>query len=119
MMRKEQKLMRVLFAVLLSCILSLNFFFYSEELQGYSANLITQYSMSKNSIDDLRNLGYYKNEFNDDNLNFRNAVLHFQSDSNLTADGIVGKQFQTALSIRLQQGKGIAYKDYVEKSPSS
>lgn len=111
--------MRVLFAILLSCILSLNFFFYSEELQGYSANLVTQNAVSKTSIDDLRNLGYYKYEFKDDNLNFRNAVLHFQSDSNLTADGIAGKQFKTALSKRLQQGKDVSYKDYVKKSPSS
>jgi peptidoglycan hydrolase-like protein with peptidoglycan-binding domain len=117
-MRKEHKLMRVLFAVLLSCILSLNLFFYSEELQGYSANLVTQNAVSKASIDDLRNLGYYKYEFKDENLNFRNAVLHFQSDSNLTADGIAGKQFISALNKRLQQGKG-NYQDYVKQAPSS
>jgi peptidoglycan hydrolase-like protein with peptidoglycan-binding domain len=118
MMRKEQKLMRVLFAILLSCILSLNLFFYSEELQGYSANLVTQNTISKASIDDLRSLGYYKYEFKDENLNFRNAVLHFQSDSNLTADGIAGKQFISALNKRLQQGKG-NYQDYVKQAPSS
>jgi len=111
--------MRVLFAILLSCILSLNLFFYSEEIQGYGANIVTRNAVSQASIDDLTNLGYYKYEFKDDNLNFRNAVLHFQSDSNLTADGIAGKQFKTALNKRLQQGKEIAYKDYVKKSPSS
>lgn len=110
--------MRVLFAILLSCILSLNLFFYSEELQGYSATLVTQKAVSKASMEDLRSLGYYKNEYMDENLNFRNAVLHFQSDSNLTADGIAGKQFQAALNKRLQHGKGVTYKDYVKKSPS-
>ena len=110
--------MRVLFAILLSCILSLNLFFYSEEIQGYSATLVTQNAVSKASMDDLRNLGYYKYEFEDDNLNFRNAVLHFQCDSNLTADGIAGKQFQAALNKRLQQVDVVAYKDYVRKSPS-
>ncbi|MDF2566539.1 MAG: ErfK/YbiS/YcfS/YnhG family protein [Massilibacillus sp.] len=111
--------MRVLFAILLSCILSLNLFFYSEELQGYSATLVTQNTVNKTSINDLRSLGYYKYEYKDENLNFRNAVLHFQSDCNLTADGIAGKQFQTALYRRLQQGKEVVYSDYVKKSPSS
>ena len=117
-MRKEQKLMRVIFATLLSCILSLNLFFYAEELQGYSANLVTQNSVSKANVDNLINLGYYKYEYKDDNLNFRNAVLHFQSDSNLNVDGIAGKQFKTALDKRLQLGKTVN-KDYVKKSPSS
>lgn len=111
--------MRVLFAILLSCILSLNLFFYSEELQGYSATLATQNAASTARIEGLRSLGYYKYEYKDDNLNFRNAVLHFQSDSNLTADGIAGKHFQSALNKRLQLGKGVAYNDYVKKSPSS
>lgn len=110
--------MRVLFAALLSCILSLNFFFYSEELQGFSANLVTQNTVNKTNIDDLRNLGYYKYEFKDDNLNFRNAVLHFQSDNNLITDGIAGKQFKIALNKRLLNGKE-KYKDYVKKTPSS
>jgi peptidoglycan hydrolase-like protein with peptidoglycan-binding domain len=111
--------MRVLFAVLLSCILSLNFFFYSDELLGYSANIITQHNASQASLDGLRSLGYYKNEFQDENLNFRNAVLRLQSDSNITADGIAGKQFQAALEKRLNQGQKVVYKDYVKASPSS
>jgi lipoprotein-anchoring transpeptidase ErfK/SrfK len=119
MMRKEQMLMRILFAVLLSCILSLNFFFYSEEIQSYSANIATGSAVNKANFDSLRSLGYYKYEFEDDNLNFRNAVLRFQSDSNITADGIAGKQFKTALNRRLQQGKKITYNDYVNKPPSS
>ncbi|MDF2524352.1 MAG: hypothetical protein K0R31_1993, partial [Clostridiales bacterium] len=108
--------MRVLFAVLLSCILSLNFFFYSDELLGYSANIITQHNASQASLDGLRSLGYYRNEFQDEDLNFRNAVLRLQSDSNITADGIAGKQFQAALQKRLNQGQKVAYKDYVKAS---
>jgi peptidoglycan hydrolase-like protein with peptidoglycan-binding domain len=111
--------MRIIFAVLLSCILSLNLFFYSEELQGFSAKIAINKTISKTSMDGLRSLGYYKNEFEDENLNFRNAVLRFQSDCNITADGVAGKQFYTALNKRLEQGKGVAYNDYVTKSPSS
>lgn len=118
-MRKEQKLMRVLFAVLLSCILSLNFFLYSEELLGYSANLVSQNAISDADIEGLRSLGYYKNEFKDEDLNYRNAVLHLQSDSNIVADGIAGEQFRVALSKRLQQGKDVRYNDYVKKPASS
>jgi hypothetical protein len=118
MMRKEQKLMRVLFAILLSCILSLNFFLYSEELLGYSANIANQNVINDIDVASLRSLGYYKNEFKDENLNFRNAVLHLQSDSNIITDGIAGKQFKETLNKRLQQGKEVRYNDYV-KSPAS
>lgn len=111
--------MRVLFAVLLSCILSLNFFFYSEELHGYSAGMFNQNTASNASLEGLRSLGYYKNEYTDNNLNFRNAVLRFQSDNNLTADGIAGKQFQAALNKSLQKGRKVAYNDYVKNSASS
>lgn len=110
--------MRVFIAVLLSCILSLNLFYYSEEIQGYSANIVAKQSVTKSSMDALMNLGYYKYEFKDENLNFRNAVLRFQSDSNITADGIVGREFNAALSKRLQKGKEVAYNDYVKSAPS-
>jgi hypothetical protein len=119
MMRKEQMLMRVLFAILLSCVLSLNFFLYSEEILSYSSNIVSSNTISDVDIEGLRSLGYYKNEFKDENLNFRNAVLHLQSDCNIVADGIAGKQFREMLNKRLQQGKDIKYNDYVKKSPSS
>ncbi|OGO77140.1 MAG: hypothetical protein A2Y23_13720 [Clostridiales bacterium GWB2_37_7] len=70
-------------------------------------------------MDGLRSLGYYKNEFKDDDLNFRNAVLRLQSDSNIIADGIAGKQFKNMLNKRLQQGKEVRYNDYVKNAPSS
>lgn len=111
--------MRVFFAILLSCILSLNLFFYSEEMLGYSAGFINQTStINAAQLDGLKKLGYYRYDFQDENLNYRNAVLHFQSHHNLTVDGIAGKQFQAALSKKMTQGKTTAFNDYV-KTPAS
>ena len=88
--------------------LIIKFIFYAEELQGYSANIVTQNAINSANLDDLRSLRYYRSESEDDNLNFRNAVLRFQSDSNIVADGIAGKQFKNALNKRLKQGKKVA-----------
>jgi len=111
--------MKILFAVLLSCVLSLNLFFHPEEIVGYSANIMNQKSINQSTLIHLKNLGYYKNEFKDENLNFRNAVLHLQSDSNITADGIAGKEFKDALDKRLSQGKTVKFNDYVQKPACS
>ncbi len=116
--KKEQKLMRVLFAVLLSFILSLNLFLYSDDIYGYSAGITNESSAKKIYTDSLKKLGYYKSDFKDEQLNYKNAILHFQSDSNITADGIAGKGFRAALIKRLQLGKVVKYKDYV-KTPAS
>lgn len=111
--------MKIILAVLLSCVLALNLFLHPEEIAGYSANIVNQKSINQRTLDDLKALGYYKNQFKDENLNFRNAILHLQSDSNIVADGIAGKQFEAALSARLREGKTFRYNDYVQKPASS
>lgn len=116
-MRKEQMLMRALFAVLLACILSLNLFFYSDDIYGYSKEIVNVTTIKRTYIDGLKQLGYYDSKYSDEQLNLRNAVLHFQSDNNLVADGIPGKDFRTALVKRLKTGKEIKFNDYV-KSPA-
>ena len=40
----------------------------------------------------LKELGFYKVEFKDENINFRNAVLRFQSSQNIIVDGIIGPE---------------------------
>lgn len=40
----------------------------------------------------LKEIGLYKNRFNNENLDFRYAVLQFQSSKNLTCDGIIGSE---------------------------
>lgn len=110
--------MRVLFAILLSCVLSLNFFFYSGDIYGYSTEIVNEKTIKRTYIDSLKQLGYYQSGFKDEQLNFRNAILHFQSDNNLTVDGIAGKKFRTALVRRLKSGKPVQFNDYV-KNPAS
>lgn len=111
--------MRVFLAVLLSCILSLNLFFFYDDIYGYSAGFRNESSIKETYTDCLKQLGYYKSEFKDEQLNFRNAVLHFQSDSNITADGVAGKEFRAALIMRMQHGKLVQYKDFVKNPASS
>ena len=109
---------RIVIAVLLSCVLSLNFFFYSEELLGYSASLVKKNAIDQTDLSGLYKLGYYRRDYADENLNCRNAVLKFQSSNNLVADGIPGKQFKEALGKKLQQGN-TGFNDYVKKPASS
>ncbi|RXI47018.1 murein L,D-transpeptidase [Clostridium tetani] len=46
----------------------------------------------ENYFNKLKEIGLYKNRFNDENLDFRYAVLQFQSSKNLNCDGIVGPE---------------------------
>lgn len=111
--------MRLLFAILLSCTLSLNFFFYSDDIYGYSREAVNQKTVTGTYIDSLKQLGYYRSEFRDEKLNFRIAVLRFQSDSNIEADGFVGKDFRSALLYRLENGNELIFNDYVKNPASS
>lgn len=51
----------------------------------------------KDYLNKLKELNLYQNIFNDENLNFRHAVLHFQSSKNLCCDGIIGKDTRKVL----------------------
>jgi hypothetical protein len=66
---------------------------------------------------ELKKLGYYSSESNDDELNLRNAVLRFQSDHNLIVDGIWGPKSLSALKKRLTE-KSFTYPDIIEAPPS-
>jgi len=66
---------------------------------------------------ELKKLGYYSNESNDEKLNLRNAVLRFQSDHNLIVDGIWGPKSLSALKKRLTE-KNFTYPDIIEAPPS-
>jgi len=69
-------------------------------------------------IGQLKKLGYYRKETEDENLNVRNAILRFQSDHNLTVDGIWGKQSSNALKKRLSD-ESFSHPDTIEAAPES
>jgi len=69
-------------------------------------------------IEELKAMGYYKNDYKDENINMRNAVLRFQSDCNLPADGIQGPKFRSAMVKRLLMGSKFRSPDIVARAPS-
>jgi hypothetical protein len=116
---KEYGHMRIILAIILAVLLSINLLTYSEELAGFGANLMNNSLVNSDTARQLKDLGYYKAEFKDEHLNFRNAVLRLQSESNIRADGIAGKQFNAALSKLLMQDRSTAYNDYISKPASN
>jgi len=68
-------------------------------------------------LEAMKLMGYYKWDYNDENINIRNAVLRFQSDCNLTADGIQGPQFKGAMIKRLSSSNFKSL-DIIAKAPS-
>lgn len=81
-------------------------------------NTVDHQNTSLNYGDELKKLGYYKQESKDENLNIRSAILHFQSDHNLVVDGIWGKRSLAALKKRLSD-KSFSYNDTIETPPSN
>ncbi len=69
-------------------------------------------------IEALKSMGYYKYDYKDNNINIRNAILRFQSDCNLTADGIQGKIFKSAMIKRLMVNSSFISPDIIAKAPS-
>lgn len=67
----------------------------------------------------MKSMGYYKYDYKDENINIRNAVLRFQSNCNLTADGIQGPQFKSAMIKRLTLNSSYSYQDIIARAPSS
>ncbi len=74
---------------------------------------------SSEYINALKSMGYYKNDYNDEDINLRNATLRFQSACNLAADGIQGPQFKAAMIKRLTLGSNFRSPDIIAKAPSS
>ncbi|KUO75311.1 MAG: hypothetical protein APF77_12985 [Clostridia bacterium BRH_c25] len=75
-------------------------------------------SSSYEYIESLKSMGYYKHDYKDDHINARNAVLRFQSDCNLPADGIQGPVFKSAMIKRLMMGTKFRSPDIIARAPS-
>lgn len=69
-------------------------------------------------IEALKSMGYYKYDYKDEDINLRNAVLRFQSDCNLAADGIQGPKFKNAMIKRLAMNTKFVSPDIVARAPS-
>lgn len=67
--------------------------------------------------EELKRLGFYKDETSDAKLNLRNSILRFQSSCNLTVTGIWDDKCLSSLAIQLLTGSA-AYEDLIEAPPS-
>lgn len=69
-------------------------------------------------INALKALGFYKNDSKDEAVNARNAILRFQCDNNLTADGVRGNRFKSAIIKRLMINGSYTHPDKIAAPPS-
>lgn len=67
----------------------------------------------KDFFERLKELGFYKAEFKDENINFRNAVLRFQSSQNISVDGIIGPETTNLLMKEKKQTTDTLPKDFL------
>ncbi|AOY78337.1 hypothetical protein BJL90_11210 [Clostridium formicaceticum] len=65
----------------------------------------------------LKEMGYYKEDYADKEINMRNAVLRFQSEHNLMVDGKFGEISYRALEKRLQDAD-YQYADVITSPPT-
>lgn len=77
-----------------------------------------QFSEDINHIDQLKNLGFLKEESADKNLNIRNAVIRFQGNFNMDVTGIWDDNCMNVLINRLNDS-GFSYEDIVTAPPSA
>lgn len=89
-----------------------------KEVMDRPADEVISALSSEQYIGELKTMGYYKQDYGDNNINLRNAVLRFQSDCNLPADGIQGPMFKSAMIKRLSAGSRFRSPDIVRKAPS-
>lgn len=94
------------------------------EISGmFPREAITQQEKKKeqpdniNYLEELKKLGYYKKTFRDDKLNIRMAVIHFQTDNNISITGRWDDQSMESLKKQLKDGE-FKYLDTVEKTPT-
>lgn len=69
-------------------------------------------------VEELKKLGYFKEESQDNDLNIRNAVVRFQAAHNLDVDGIWGEQSMGALKDRIKDSN-FTYPDKIAKPTST
>lgn len=60
----------------------------------------------------LKELGFYKSEFKNEDIDFRNAVLRFQSSQNIMVDGIIGPETTNLLMKKQKQITDVLPKDF-------
>ncbi|SNT16898.1 L,D-transpeptidase catalytic domain [Anaerovirgula multivorans] len=65
----------------------------------------------------LKELGYYKEDYQSQDINMRNAIVRFQSDLNLNVDGSFGKISLKALEKRMID-ENFKYPDDVDNPPT-
>ncbi len=73
---------------------------------------------SRPYVNALKTLGFYQIDHIRDAVNYRNAILRFQCDNNLTADGIAGHRFESAVINRLTINGRYDHPDNVAAPPS-
>lgn len=88
------------------------------EIMERPAEEVVSLSSSYEYINELKAMGYYKKDYKDEYINLRNAVLRFQSDCNLPADGIQGPMFKNAMVKRLMLGAKFRSPDIIARAPS-
>lgn len=114
-----------------------------DNLENYCSDSLASYYNSSNSIhdsvsnptelpqentdrttidiqyaDELKNLGFLKQDSSDKKLNIRNAVIRFQSNCNMEVTGIWDENCMNALINRLSD-TGFTYSDNINTSPST
>ncbi|WP_157047267.1 L,D-transpeptidase family protein [Alkaliphilus metalliredigens] len=70
-----------------------------------------------NKVETLKTLGYFHEDTKQQDINKRNAIIRFQSEHNLTVDGIYGPQSETVLSA-LVNGSERRYLDVIDQPPT-
>ncbi|HHW49426.1 MAG TPA: murein L,D-transpeptidase, partial [Clostridiaceae bacterium] len=68
-------------------------------------------------LEELKKLGFYKEEYKDAELNKRNAIIRFQSDHNIPVSGVWDDKSMNALKKRLKD-TGFKHPDKINKSPT-
>lgn len=89
-----------------------------KEIEACPEDKVISAMSSSDYLEALKSMGYYKNDYKDKNINLRNAVLRFQSDCNLTADGIQGPKFKSAMLKRLMTDTNFRPRDIIARAPS-
>lgn len=99
-----------------------------EEADKYSIENAKESSNKETKIDNeeiteidykiaLKELNYYKEDYQDQDINMRNAVLRFQSNHNLTVDGSFGNNSYKALQKRLKD-ENFVFTDIIGTPPT-
>jgi len=68
-------------------------------------------------LEELKKLGFYKDEYKDSELNKRNAIIRFQSDHNIPISGVWDEKSMNALKKRIKDTE-FKHPDKVNKSPT-